>query len=174
MLWNLLIILEGGCWSYFQQWINEDLVMQSESLAAVKRTVLFLGVTWPLCVFTSLCISVISLAKLVSAVSGRVAYRLLETSFIPLSLYLTWKMTAVVSRAHQTLSSRSLGGLFKQEIYLPEQLSSFFSVLRVHGCRQGGVQTWVHLFLTCLLVLDLGKTITQRRWPWLPLLALMM
>lgn len=49
-------------------------------------------------------------------------------------------MTAAVSQAHQTPPSLSLSGLFKQQIYLLEQLSSFFSVLRVHGCRQGGVQ----------------------------------
>lgn len=43
----------------------------------------------------------------------------------------------------------------EQHVYLTEQLCSFFSVLRVHGERQDGVQTCVHLFLTCLLVLDL-------------------
>lgn len=40
---------------------------------------------------TSLIMSVISLAKLVSDVSDRAAYRLLDIPVFPLSLYLTWK-----------------------------------------------------------------------------------
>lgn len=40
-------------------------------------------------------------------------------------------------------------------VYLTEQLSSFFSVLRLHRERKEGVQVRFHLFLSRLLVLGL-------------------
>lgn len=68
-----------SCFDDFPSYFSSEVVLDS----ALVTVGYFDGL------FTSLSTSLISLAKLVSEVSGRVAYSELDISFFPLSLYFT-------------------------------------------------------------------------------------
>lgn len=92
------------------------------------------------------------LEKLVSDVSGRLEYRLLDASFFPLSLYFTWETMMFTHRKVNNVEAVRHSDRTCVCLHLTEQLCGLFSMLSLQSLRQERVQAGVHILLSRLFI----------------------